>query len=75
MNIQFRSYHRKYYTEFDPKSVLYGYRNFSLDNEQCVWIVTPTVASNMTVRILINREYGNPITFQYCGRQTSFSRG
>jgi hypothetical protein len=36
MNIQFRSYHWKHYTEFDPKSVLYGYTKFSLDNEQCV---------------------------------------
>ena len=36
MNIQFRSYHWKYYTGFDPKSTLFGYRNFSLDNEQCV---------------------------------------
>jgi len=36
MNIQFRSYHWKYYTEFDLKSVLFGYRNLSSDNEQCV---------------------------------------
>lgn len=40
-----------------------------------VWTISPPVAFNMTVRLSINSEYGNPITFQYCGRQTSFSRG
>jgi len=36
MNIQFPSYHWKYYPELDPKSMLFGYRNFPSDNEQYV---------------------------------------
>jgi len=36
MYIQFRSYHWKYYTKVDPKSMLFGYRNFSLDSKKCV---------------------------------------